>query len=254
MKDPMTRQDLPALALAAWQQEKTVRWFLDSVRGAIPLAREQFAVMLRIIENGRQPVGRFLDLGAGDGVLTAVLLARYPTAQPILVDFSPPMLAAAKERLAPLATQLTFVEVDLGTPFWREAVEAYAPFDAIVSSFAIHHLEDERKRALYGELLDLLIPGGTFAHIEHVAPDTPWMARTFDEAMIDAVWEYGRRTDQELTRDAAATAYANRLDRDANRLAPLDVQCAWLREIGYTQVSAPFRWYEIAVFGGYRPA
>ena len=31
---------------AAWQQEKTVRWYLDSVRGAIPFAREQFAVML----------------------------------------------------------------------------------------------------------------------------------------------------------------------------------------------------------------
>jgi|SRR5215211_4162302 len=254
MKDPMTRQDLPALALAAWQQEKTVRWFLDSVRGAIPLAREQFAVMLRIVENGRQPVGRFLDLGAGDGVLSAVMLAHYPAAETMLVDFSPPMLAAAKERLAPLTTQPTFVEADLATPAWREAVEAYAPFDAIASSFAIHHLEDERKRALYGELLDLLIPGGTFAHIEHVAPDTPWIARAFDEAMIDAVWEYGRRTDQELTRDATTTAYANRLDRDANRLAPLDVQCAWLREVGYTQVSAPFRWYEIAVFGGYRPA
>jgi tRNA (cmo5U34)-methyltransferase len=183
-----------------------------------------------------------------------VMLARYPAAEPVLADFSRPMLAAAKERLAPLATQPTFVEADLATPAWREAVEAYAPFDAIVSSFAIHHLEDDRKRALYGELLELLSPGGTFAHIEHVAPDTPWVARAFDEAMIDAVWEYGRRTNQELTRDAAATAYSNRLDRFANRLAPLDVQCAWLREVGYTQVSAPFRWYEIAVFGGYRPA
>src|SRR5215217_9037593 len=109
MKDPMTRQDLPALALAAWQQEKTVQWFLDSVRGAIPFAREQFAVALQIVENGRQPVRRFLDLGAGNGVLSAVLLARYPAAEPVLVDFSPPMLAAAKERLASQGTQATFV-------------------------------------------------------------------------------------------------------------------------------------------------
>jgi len=252
MKDLMIREDDPALA--AWQREKTVRWFLDSVRGAIPFAQEHFAIMLQIVANGRQPVRRFLDLGAGDGVLSAVLLARYPAAEPVLVDFSPPMLAAAKERLAPLATQPTFVQADLATPAWRGAVEAYTPFDAIVSSFAIHHLEDERKRALYAELLDLLTPAGTFAHIEHVAPDTPWMARVFEEAMIDAIWEYGRRSDQSLTRDAAAAAYASRLDRDANRLAPLDVQCAWLRDAGYTEVTAPFRWYEIAVFGGYRPA
>jgi hypothetical protein len=80
------------------------------------------------------------------------------------------------------------------------------------------------------------------------------MARAFDEAMIDAVWEHGRRADQELTRDVAAAAYASRLDWDANRLARLDVPCAWLRDTGYTQVIAPFRWYEIAVFGGYHPA
>ena len=248
----MIQQDDPAPA--AWQQEKTVHWYLDSVRGAIPFAREHFALLLQIVANGHQPVRRFLDLGAGDGVLSAVLLARYPAAEPVLVDFSPPMLAAAKERLAPLATQPAFVNSDLATPVWREAVAAHAPFDAIVSSFAIHHLEDEQKRALYGELLDLLTPGGTFAHIEHVAPDAPWMAPAFDEAMTDAIWEYGRRSDQALTREAAAAAYASRLDRDANRLAPLEVQCAWLRNAGYAQVTAPFRWYEIAVFGGYRPA
>src|SRR5215212_5979986 len=132
----MTRLD--DAAPAAWQQEKTVQWFLDSVRGAIPFAREQFAMMLQIVENGRQPVRRFLDLGAGDGVLSAVLLARYPAAESVLVDFSLPMLVAAKERLAPLATQPAFLHADLATPAWRETVEAYAPFDAVVSSFAIH--------------------------------------------------------------------------------------------------------------------
>ena len=110
----MVRQDDPAPA--AWQQAETVRWFLESVRGAIPFSREQFAVTLQIVASGRQPVRRFLDLGAGDGALSAVLLARYPTAEPVLVDFSPPMLNVAKERLAPLTTQPVFVNADLATP------------------------------------------------------------------------------------------------------------------------------------------
>ena len=147
----MTRQHV--LAPAAWQREVTVRYFLDSVRGAIPFAREQFAAMLDIVANGRQPLRRFLDLGAGDGALSAVLLSRYPAAEPVLLDFSPPMLDAAKEQLAPLATRPTLIETDLATSAWRDAVIAHAPFDAIVSGFAIHHLEDERKRTLYGELL-----------------------------------------------------------------------------------------------------
>ncbi|MBW3633749.1 MAG: class I SAM-dependent methyltransferase, partial [Chloroflexi bacterium] len=231
----------------------TVRFYLDSVRGAIPFAHEQFTAMLDIIANGRQPVRRFLDLGAGDGALSAVLLSRYPTAEPVLLDFSPPMLDAARERLTPLTTRPTLIAADLATPAWLDTVTGHAPFDAIVSGFAIHHLEDERKRALYGEVLEMLSPGGTFAHIEHVAPDTPWMARAFDEAMIDAIWQHGRRTDPALTREAAAAAYASRLDRDANRLAPLETQLSWLHGAGYTQVATPFRWYELAVFGGYRP-
>ena len=246
----MTRQDDPPPA--AWQRDATVRFYLDSVRGAIPFAHEQFTAMLDIIVNGRQSVRRFLDLGAGDGVLSAVLLSRYPAAEPVLLDFSPPMLDAARERLTRLTTRPTLIAADLSTPAWRDSVKGYAPFDAIVSSFAIHHLEDERKRALYGELLDLLAPGGTFAHIEHVAPDTPWMARAFDEAMIDAIWQHTRRSEPALTREAAAAAYASRPDRDANRLAPLETQLSWLRDAGYTQVVAPFRWYELAVFGGHR--
>ena len=242
------------IAPAAWQHEATVRYFLDSVRGAIPFTREQFAAMLDLIANGRQPLRRFLDLGAGSGVLSAVLLSHYPAAEPVLLDFSPPMLAAAKEQLASLATRPTLIEADLATPDWRDKVWAHMPFDVILSSFAIHHLEDERKRTLYGELLDLLAPGGTFAHIEHVAADTAWVARSFDEAMIDAIWQHSRRADPSLTRDAAAATYASRPDRDANRLVPLDTQLAWLRDAGYTEVAAPFRWYEIAVFGGYRPA
>jgi tRNA (cmo5U34)-methyltransferase len=247
----MTRQE--GDAPAAWQHETTVRYFLDSVRGAIPFAREQFAAMLDIIANGRQPVRRFLDLGAGDGALSAVLLSRYPAAEPVLLDFSPPMLDAAKEQLTPLTTRPTLIAADLATPAWRDTVKGHAPFDAIVSGFAIHHLEDERKRALYGELLEMLALGGTFAHIEHVAPDTPWMARTFDEAMIDAIWHHRRRSEPSLTREVAAAAYASRPDRDANRLVPLETQLSWLRAAGYTQVAAPFHWYELAVFGGYRP-
>ncbi len=135
----MTPQD------SAWQDDVTVHWYLDSVRGAIPFARDQFDIMLQMVANGRQPVRRFLDLGAADGSLSAVLLSRYPAAEPVLLDFSSPMLDAAQEQLAPLAARPTLIEADLATGAWRDTVLGYAPFDVIVSGFAIHHLEDERK-------------------------------------------------------------------------------------------------------------
>ena len=71
--------------------------------------------------------------------------------------------------------------------------------------------------------------------------------------MIDAIWAHGRRADPATTRDETAAAYAARPDREADRLASLSHQCDWLREAGFGDVAEPFRPYELAVFGGYRP-
>jgi len=236
-----------------WQEEASVRWFLESVRGAIPFAAEHLDVMLRMVETGAPSMRRFLDIGAGDGLLSAVMLSRFPDAEAVLVDFSPPMLAAAAERLAALATEPRFIAADLASPAWLNEVHQHAPFDAIVSGFAIHHLSDERKRQLYAELLPLLAPGGAFAHIEHVSPERAWIREAFDAGMIDGMHDYARRRGDDRSRDEIAAAYMARLDQAANTLAPLAAQCDWLREVGFVDVAAPFRWYEIAVFGGRRP-
>jgi tRNA (cmo5U34)-methyltransferase len=78
------------------------------------------------------------------------------------LDFSELMLEAAGERFAS-DERIELVKHDLAEPL---PVLGY--FDAGVSSMAIHHLEHERKRSLYGEVFDLLEPGGGFANFEHV--------------------------------------------------------------------------------------
>ena len=50
-----------------------------------------------------------------------------------------------------------------------------------------------------------------------------------------------------------ADVYMKRPDREANKLLSVDVQCGWLREIGFEQVDCYFRIYELAVFAGRRP-
>lgn len=231
-----------------WQSSPVVRHYLTSTRGAIPLAAEQLEVMLRLIAARSEPVTNFLDLGCGDGILAATILARYPEARGVLVDFSEPMLEAARERLYGFASQLRFISADFAAAGWTNSINR-TPFDVIVSGYAIHHQPDARKRALYGEIYHLLKPGGLFVNLEHVASATSWGEWIWDEYFIDTL--HDREPDR--SRSEQSEAYRRRPDGEANILAPVETQCGWLRRLGYTDVDCYFKIFELAVFGGRRP-
>src|SRR5690349_1794296 len=99
-----------------------------------------------------QATRRILDLGTGDGRLLALVRREHPDTQAIAVDFSPAMLEAVARRFGE-DSGVTVLEhnLDFPLPHWGE-------FDAVISSFAIHHLVHERKRALYQEIYRLLKP------------------------------------------------------------------------------------------------
>src|SRR5262249_19541153 len=137
-----------------WQSPTLTKRYLEGVRGSIPLAAEQLDVMLRLLAAQPAPARRFLDLGCGDGVLAATILDRFPGAQGVLLDFSSPMLDAARRR----CPHCIFLEEDYGSPSWLKSVQPWAPFDAIVSGFSIHHQPDSRKRQLFREFASLLPP------------------------------------------------------------------------------------------------
>jgi len=237
-----------------WKGDALVRTYLEGVRGAIPLASEQLDVMLRVVSAAGVPVRSIADLGCGDGVLARTLLARFPDAAATLVDFSGPMLREARERLAASGDAVRVVEADLGDSSWMNAIRERAPFDVVVSGYAIHHLPDARKRALYGEIFALLGARGVFVNVEHVASASTWGESLSDEMIIDSLYAFHQRREPSARRDDVARDFYHRPDKAANILAPVDEQCAWLREIGFVDVDCFFKVFELAVFGGRKVA
>lgn len=232
-----------------WQSRELTRAFLEGVRAAIPGADLQLAVIGKIADRWRGSPKRILDLGCGDGILGRFLLSRFPSASGLFVDFSEPMLDAARVNVGTLANA-TVAKADFSSPQWIEVAGRHGPFDIVVSGFAIHHQPDERKLGLYSEVFDLLAPGGIFLNLEHVASATKAGQELFDDFFVDHLHDFHKKSDADVSRDAIAGEYYNRPDKKENILAPVEDQCQWLRDIGFTDVDCFFKVFELALFGG----
>jgi trans-aconitate methyltransferase len=232
-----------------WQTDELAKAFLEGVRGAIPGADLQFAVIGKIVDLWTAAPQRILDLGCGDGILGTFLLTRFPSATCLFLDFSDPMLDAACQNTGSLANARV-EKADFGSPQWVGLAGSHGPFDIVVSGFAIHHQPDARKRALYSEIHALLQPGGLFLNLEHVASATRAGEELFDDFFVDNLYQFHRGMEPQVDRAAIVEKYYNRPDKKENILARVETQCDWLREIGFVDVDCFFKTFELALFGG----
>ena len=178
-----------------------------------------------LLEHVPQTAKRILDLGTGDGRLLGLLKLERPEAESVALDFSATMLEKVRSRFADDST-VTIAEHNLEQP-----LPELGQFDAIVSSFAIHHLPDTRKRELYQEIGDRLTPGGIFCNLEHVASPT------------QRLHEHFMRT----------IGYGPEDEDPANILLDVETQLRWLRELGFADVDCYWKWLELALLVGYKP-
>jgi ubiquinone/menaquinone biosynthesis C-methylase UbiE len=167
---------------------------------------------------------RILDLGTGDGRLLALVRRQHPDTDAVAVDFSPAMLEAVRKRFA-ADSRVTVVDHNMDSP-----LPALGKFDAVISSFAIHHLVHDRKRALYAEIHRLVNAGGVFCNLEHVASPT-------------------QRLHEEFLRRIGFTVET---EDPSNKLLDVGTQLCWLRDIGFTDVDCQWKWRELALLTGTR--
>lgn len=234
-----------------WQDASVVANYQVSSQ-SIPFVDVHFEIMHRVIEASGVEVRNLLDLGAGNGIATVEVAKRQPIERATLTEFSAPMFDMARQRFAdsPPSFDVEDVIGDFRATDWHRAVEARGPYDLVVSRFAIHHIPDEDKQALYGAILGWLRPGGLFINIEHVASASALYATAHDRLMVEClVGASGGDADF----DEVYASYRERADGPANILAPVWRQLDWLRELGYTDVDCPFKAFEIAIFAGRRP-
>src|SRR5918912_445216 len=112
---------------------------------------------------------RILELGIGTGETTRRVLELHPGAHLTGIDSSPAMLARAREAFP--AADLREARLDDPLP--------EGPFDLVVSTLAVHHLDSAGKADLFRRVAAALRPGGRFVLADVVIPERP------EDAVID---------------------------------------------------------------------
>ena len=184
-----------------------------------------------------------LDLGCGDGLIMHQLLKVDDSIDATLVDGSLEMLEAAKERLAGF-DRVQFVQASFQNLLTEDRLQT--TFDFILSSFAIHHLETDEKKALYQYIYRHLNWAGFFLNIDVVLGPTQdleaWYLSLWTE-WIDANVDSPQKPD-------LLPIPQQYKDNPDNLPDTLSLQLQTLETIGFKNVDCYYKYGIFTIFGG----
>jgi len=183
----------------------------------------------------KNPAPAILDIGAGTGLLSALMLQKFPDAQLTLVDLSESMLTIAKERFAD-RSDVRYIVGDYSS------VDFSGRYDLCCSALSIHHLEHEEKRRLYKKIFDALNPGGIFVNADQVLGETAAINRHYmeywDEFLVPCSLSPEDKKQMLYRRDT--------FDKNEK----LSVQLMWLADCGFGEIDLVYKNRLFVVFSG----
>jgi len=175
---------------------------------------------------------KILDLGAGTGLLTELVIKKYPNAEYTLVDIAEEMLAIAKERFE------TLDNVSFNVEDYRDGISG-GKYEAIISSLSIHHLDSYEKRNLYKNIFNILEDGGVFINADQVKGEDCESEEIVKEYQLSHIENCS------LLREEKDETYGRiKLDK----MDKMSTQINMLKEAGFKSVDIYYKYYNYVVF------
>lgn len=236
-----------------WTEELS-HTFIDYGRYFIPEREYQMRLLVDLLADVGS-AATIVELCCGEGLLAEALLEAHPESTVLAFDGSPEMLAQAQRRLARFGERFRRQHFDLAAASWRVFEK---PVEAVVSSLAIHHLDGAQKQRLYGDIFNMLAPGGAL-----VVADVVEVAGAAAKRRAANEWDdYVRRRAYELDGNLSAFEYFQRtgwnmyryLDpEDIDKPSPLFDQLRWLEMAGFSELDVNWSFIGHVVFSARKP-
>jgi ubiquinone/menaquinone biosynthesis C-methylase UbiE len=205
-------------------------------------------VVCRLIPSPADRPITVVDLGTGTGFLAASVLEAFPNARVIAVDGAAAMMNQARARLGPRAGRME----------WRTCVFAelaakadeLPELDAVVSSFALHHLTPQDKLALERAMHRRLRPGGVFVNADILIAPEAAVENTYQSLRRAGIQRRLRATGVEKSTEQIGAELAELERLDGDKPLPVETDLRLLREAGFHTVDCWWKETREAVWGG----
>ncbi|MGC4759019.1 class I SAM-dependent methyltransferase [Micromonospora trifolii] len=198
-----------------------------------------------------------LDLACGPGAISDRMLAQFPRATAVAVDYDPILLEIARRALDRYVARVEVHDVDLVTDGWEEALTGRR-VDAVLTSTALHWLAPEELLRVYTTAARLLPAGGVLLNADHLrydesAPTLSDIAGRHDAQVQQETFAAGALTYSAWYAEAArhpelAGLAAQRERRFADRPpqapASLEFHLAALRTAGFAEVGTVWQYLD----------
>lgn len=196
----------------------------------IPCFEDYYGVATALAES-EHDAPAVLDLGAGTGLFSELILQKYPKAKVTLIDLSSGMLDIAKARFH----EHPNVRYIVGDYTKFEYPERY---DMVISSLSIHHLSDSEKKELYHKVYSIMKNSSVFINADQVLGNTE-----FIDSLYKSDWT--KYIEHSGLGQAEISAAHERTKLD--KMSTLDQQLNWLREIGFSDADCVYKYYNFVV-------
>ena len=213
---------------------ETIDYYDNWIRKAVPGYDEMFAIARELLPFPGEAEIDVLDLGAGTGLFSRLVLGKYPCGRFVLVDVAEKMLDVARQRFRNNPGQFSCRVED-----YRDLREEES-FDLVISALSIHHLADDEKRALFARIHGALRDGGIFLNIDQIRGGTPALQELYCDTWLTKVRAAGASEEEVQAGIGRRLAF----DREATLLD----QLRWLGEAGFADADCVYKNYLMGLF------
>lgn len=244
MKEKMNTNSIDAYDLP-----ERVRTYDTDMEIMHPLRWKMIEIALEVLPFHATEYVNVLDLGVGTGCFSQQLFTKCPNSKLVAVDGSALMIELAKLRLGAQAQLVEWIQSD----FRSIPSQVLKPnrYDAVISSYALHHLNAQEKLAVLTAVVMAIKPNGWFINAEVVKAEYPDIERRIQDIRVKAVTERAPEKDERFLTIDSTRSFLDTLEAtEKDQPQTLNTDMNILQKAGIRNAEVFWREYREVVFGG----